>query len=125
MTPEAVPAVDSTRPGCHKQRPTCVFLHQAWDPSGRLVADWIAVEAGYDGRFGRRRQDLQEQRIVRITGFHAGDESVRDKEREVSQADPKTPYGLFPVWPWKRFCLVSGPDLRLTLKPLLTVLTCL
>ena len=72
------------RPGRHQQGPTLVLVQHAVRRARGHVADCVCRETGNFGQFARLRQDLKEQRVVRIAAAHARDEPARHTQREAS-----------------------------------------
>ena len=86
LAPKTIAAVHRAGAGCDQQRPPVVLLQQTrgapHGAPGRMLGERIAEESGLLERFSRRRQNLQQQRIVWISAPHAAHEAARYAQAE-------------------------------------------
>ena len=86
MSAETIAAVHGAGSGGHQQDATLVFLQQTGAERGRAVTRRVVAVARSVGQLCVERQNLPQQRIVRIAGPHALDVAVRSKERKIASA---------------------------------------
>ena len=82
MTPEAVATMHRAGAGGDQQRPAVVLVQHAVAGGTRVVADGIPVETGDLGVLVGDRQDLAQQRIVRVAPAHPGEIAARHAQAE-------------------------------------------
>src|SRR5690606_12010936 len=82
MAPETVAAVHRTRAARDEQGATGVLVQYPGSRASGEVADRIPHESVRSHEFGGPRQDLEQERVIRVAGPHARDEAGRYADRE-------------------------------------------
>jgi hypothetical protein len=86
VPPETEPAMDGTPPTCYDDAPAPVLPQQTTTASGSGLVEWIGHEPGCLHTFGRPRQDLHQQGVLRIAGTDPSQPRVGNQQRETARS---------------------------------------